>query len=99
MRLLSALTTPFSAFLLYAGVTMTGVGLAGVFSGAIMRGIHYNPDLADAIRWTFTPILCVGIALLRAAISPRRTLSAWISGALILAGIGIGVVTGTMHPA
>jgi hypothetical protein len=99
MRLLSALTTPFSAFLLYAGAAMIGGGLAGIFCGAIMRGVNYSLPLADAIRWTFTPILCVGIALLRAAISPKRTLSAWISGALILAGIGIGVVTGTMHPA
>jgi len=99
IRLLSALTTPASALLLYAGVTLAGAALAGMFASGILRLMHYGLQAADILRWTLTPIFCVGIALLRAAISPRRTLSAWISGALILAGIGIGVVTGTMTPA
>lgn len=98
IRLLAALTTPASALVLYVGAALMGAGIAGSSAGAIMRMVGYSPDAADWLRWVMTPIYCVGIACLRAAISPRRTLSAWISGAFIFAGLGIGAVAGTMHP-
>jgi hypothetical protein len=97
MRLLSAVTTPASATLLYGGFTLIGLGLSMTTSGAILRLVDYRAYIADILRWTGTPIAVVGISCVMAAISSRRTLSMWVSAALILAGLGIGVVTGTMH--
>lgn len=98
IRLLSALTTPASALVLYVGAALMGAGIAGASAGSIIRMVGYDLIAADWLRWTMTPVYCIGIACVRAAISPRRTLSAWTSGAFIFAGAGIGAVAGTMHP-
>lgn len=97
MRLLSAVTTPASATLLYGGFTLMGLGLSMTTSGAILRLVDYRAYIADMLRWGGTPIAVVGISCVMASISNKRTLSMWVSAALVLAGLGIGVVTSTMH--
>lgn len=97
LRLLAAITTPASATLLYGGFTLIGLGLSMTTSGAILRLVDYRAYIADILRWAGTPIAVVGISCVMASISNKRTLSMWVSAALILAGLGIGVVTSTMH--
>jgi hypothetical protein len=92
-----AITTPWSATLLFAGSTLIGLGYFVGSLGDAIRLVSNAPE-----SWATFDIVtdCLaagaavtGMAFVQAATSQRRTASFLVSGVLILTGTGIAVVT------
>jgi len=93
----SAITTPWSATLLFAGSVLIGFAFAAGSAGDAAQLVSHHPE-----AWTAFDIVtdCIaalagvtGMAFVQAATSRRRTASFLVSAALVLTGLGIGVVT------
>lgn len=93
----SAITTPWSATLLFAGSVLIGVAFACGSAGDAAQLVARHPDAwqsFDVVTDCVAAILAVtGMSFLQAATSLRRTASFLVSGALVLTGLGIGVLT------
>lgn len=92
-----AMTTPWSATLLFMGSILIGLGFA--FSCA---GDSAQLVTGDIAGWRAFDVatdcigaLCgvTGMAFVQAATARRRTVSFIVSAALVLTGLGIGIVT------
>lgn len=95
--LISAITTPWSGTLLFAGSVAIGLGYFFGSSGDAAQLVSRHPDTwkaydiaTDAIA---AAISVTGMSFVHAATARRRTASFLVSFALIATGIGIGVVT------
>ncbi|MGN5373300.1 hypothetical protein [Sphingomonas hankookensis] len=92
-----AITTPWSGTLLFAGSILIGVGFAAGCLGDVMQLLSKVPDAWEAFDVVSDCLAAVmsitGMAFVHAATSQRRTASFLVSGALILSGLGIGLVT------
>lgn len=92
-----AMTTPWSATLLFGGCSLVGLGF--VFS---CLGDTFQLVTRDIAGWrTFDVVtdcigaLCAvaGMSFVQAATARRRTVSFVVSAALVVTGLGIGIVT------
>ncbi|KZE14071.1 hypothetical protein [Sphingomonas sp.] len=92
-----AITTPWSGTLLFSGSILIGFGYAAGCAGDVMKLLTKMPDAWDAFDVVSDCIAAVmsitGMAFIHAATSQRRTASFFVSGALIVSGLGIGLVT------
>jgi hypothetical protein len=92
-----SITTPWSGTLLFLGSALIGFGYAAGCVGDVMKLLTKMPDAWEAFDVVSDCIAAVlsicGMAFLHAATSQRRTASFFVSGALIVSGLGIGLVT------
>ncbi|MEK9213137.1 hypothetical protein [Sphingomonas sp. 2378] len=95
--LITAIKTPWSATLLFAGSVLIGLGYFSGSLGDAARLVSARPDrwiAFDVATDCIASALAVtGMSFLLAAFSRHRTASFLVSGVLILMGLGIGVVT------
>lgn len=93
----SAITTPWSGTLLFAGSALIGLGYAAGSSGDAMELVSAHPDawaVFDVVTDCVAAVLAVtGMAFVHAATARRRTASFLVSAVLIVTGLGIGVLT------
>ncbi len=93
----SALVTPWSATLLFGGAALIGLGYTFGSAGDAMRLVSKHPDAWTAFDVTTDAIAAVmaitGMSFVQAATARHRTASFLVSGALIVTGLGIGIVT------
>lgn len=92
-----AITTPWSATLLFAGSVLVGLAFACGSAGDAAQLVAHRPEAwqaFDVVTDCIAAILGVtGMAFIQAATSHRRTASFLVSAALVLTGLGIGVLT------
>lgn len=96
-ELLIAITTPWSVALLFAGMSLIGMGLSFGSVGDVVQLVARSPgrwdtfdrsmDMAGALS------MCTGMAAVHAAVTKRRSLSLIVSVGFALMGVGIGVVS------
>lgn len=95
--LITAIKTPWSATLLFAGSVLIGLGYFFGSAGDAARLVSARPDhwiTFDVVTDCLASILATtGMSFVLAAFSRHRTASFLVSGVLILTGLGIGVVT------
>ena len=92
-----AITTPWSGTLLFAGSILIGFGFAIGCTGNVMKLLSKSADAwetFDVLTDCFAALMSItGMAFIHAATSQRRTASFLVSSALIVSGLGIGLVT------
>ncbi len=95
--LITAIKTPWSATLLFAGSVLIGLGYFFGSLGDAARLVSSHPDhwiAFDVVTDCIASILATtGMSFVLAAFSRHRTASFLVSGVLIATGLGIGVVT------
>ena len=95
--LAAAITTPWSGTLLFAGSVLIGFAFAFGSAGDVAQLVARHPEAwqsVDVVTDCVAAIFAVtGMSFLQAATSLRRTASFLVSGALVLTGLGIGVLT------
>jgi hypothetical protein len=95
--LVTAIKTPWSATLLFAGSVLIGLGYFSGSLGDAARLVSAHPRqwiAFDVVTDCIAAVLAVtGMSFLLAAFSHHRTASFLVSGVLIVTGLGIGVVT------
>jgi len=95
--LITAIKTPWSATLLFAGSVLIGLGYFSGSLGDAARLVSTHPETwiaFDVVTDCIASVLAVtGMSFVQAAFSRHRTASFLVSGVLILTGLGIGVVT------
>lgn len=93
----SAITTPWSGTLLFAGSALIGLGYAAGSSGDALKLVSNRPEAwaeFDIVSDCIAALLAVtGMAFVHAATARRRTASFLVSAVLIVTGLGIGVLT------
>lgn len=93
----SAITTPWSATLLFAGSVLIGFAFAAGSAGDAAQLVSQHPEawtVFDVVTDCLAAVAAVtGMAFVQAATSRRRTASFLVSAALVFTGLGIGVVT------
>lgn len=92
-----AIITPWSATLLFCGSGLIGLGYTFGSAGDAMRLISRFPETWTAFDVTTDAAAAVmsvtGMSFVHAATAQHRTASFLVSGALIVTGLGIGIVT------
>lgn len=93
----AAITTPWSATLLFAGSMLTGVAFFSGSLGDAAKLVAHKPEAwtgFDLVTDCIAAVLAVtGMAFIQAATSRRRTASFLVSAALIGTGLGVGYFT------
>jgi hypothetical protein len=97
LRLAIAMTTPWSAVLAILGSVLMGSAYSFGSSGNILVLIGRHPEAWQQtdrmLDWVAATSACVGMAMVLAALSRRRRISAIISTGFAITGLGIGVVS------
>jgi hypothetical protein len=92
-----AIITPWSATLLFGGAALIGLAYSFGSAGDAMRLVSKHPE-----AWTAFDVATdaaaaamsiTGMSFVQAATAQHRTASFLVSGALIVTGLGIGIVT------
>ena len=95
--LASAIETPWSATLFFAGCVLVGLSYLSGSMGDAIRLVSLHPDAwvaFDVVTDCLAAVLSVtGISFVMAGFSRHRTASFLVSGVLVLTGLGIAVVT------
>lgn len=95
--LITAIKTPWSATLLFAGSVLIGLGYFFGSAGDAAQLVSAHPDHwlpFDVVTDCIASVLATtGMSFVLAAFSRHRTASFLVSGVLIATGLGIGVVT------
>lgn len=92
-----AIITPWSATLLFCGSALIGLAYSLGSAGDAMRLVSRHPEAWTAFDVTTDAAAAVmsitGMSFVHAATAQHRTASFLVSGALIVTGLGIGIVT------
>ena len=93
----AAMTTPWSATLLFLGSILIGFGIVSLNAGEAAQLVTRNPEgwrTFDIVTNCAGALLAVtGMSFVQAATARHRTVSFMISAVLVLTGAGIGAVT------
>ncbi|MDB5733210.1 MAG: hypothetical protein JWQ03_3105 [Variovorax sp.] len=101
LELMIALTTKWSAVLLFGGMGSIGFGMAFGSAGDVAQLVADRPTLLNiydrGMDCICALLVCFGMAAVLAALSKRRTMSSAISLGFMITGLGVGLVTAA-HP-
>jgi hypothetical protein len=92
-----SIITPWSATLLFSGAGLIGLAYSFGSAGDAMKLVSKHPEAWTAFDVTTDAAAAVmsitGMSFVQAATAQRRTASFLVSAALVVTGLGIGVVT------